>query len=236
MNKIGNLITGYTCNSNCIFCAVKEQKNISDLTTVEVFKNIDLLKQNGAKEICILGGEPAIRPDIFEIISHCKTKKFKDICLFSNGKKLKEKIFVEQLKSVGLTNVFISLYGHNPIIHESCTRVQGSFSETLSGIVNCQRQGLNVTVNNVLTKMNYIYLQDFVSFCRMNHIKNINLSYVLPEGRAKKIYNTLAVKYSELMIQLRKAIKTPLLTISIKGVPDCILKELRILSIDRFRK
>jgi len=77
------------CNLKCRYCDVWKL-NSEELPTDTVLSMVDELKNLGTKFISFTGGEPLLRKDIDEILSHCKTNGLY-ASLNSNGFELKDK-------------------------------------------------------------------------------------------------------------------------------------------------
>ena len=60
------------CNRNCIFCFDENKKYGKDITISNLIKILDKAKSSGISEVCILGGEPTVHPNIVEICKICK--------------------------------------------------------------------------------------------------------------------------------------------------------------------
>lgn len=110
------VLTDY-CNRKCKFCIADllEKKDISD---TEIFKNqIAYAIQNfGVKEVLLVGGEPTLAKNLFDIISYLKTKEeIKKICLTTNGDRLvQDKDFSNKLFSSGITHLNFSYMNLDP--------------------------------------------------------------------------------------------------------------------------
>ena len=66
------------CNLRCIYCYadLHSPKEERDLSTAEIFREIDELYGLGTRWIRLMGGEPLMRDDIGAIIDYIKKKVF----------------------------------------------------------------------------------------------------------------------------------------------------------------
>ena len=99
------------CNARCKFCIAQlvHKKVKSD---IEAFKpKIKYaIEQLGVREVLLLGGEPTINDDIFDIIDYLKTFDIDKVCLTTNGHRLvKDPIYACRLFSSDITHVNLSL-------------------------------------------------------------------------------------------------------------------------------
>ena len=67
------------CNRCCPFCFDENRKFGKDITKENFIKIMDIAKENNIKEVCILGGEPLLHPDIVCICKTCKEYGFKTV-------------------------------------------------------------------------------------------------------------------------------------------------------------
>lgn len=67
------------CNRRCPFCFDENRKFGKDITRENYLKILNKAKENNIKEVCILGGEPLLHPDIVWICKTCKEYGFKTV-------------------------------------------------------------------------------------------------------------------------------------------------------------
>jgi len=92
------------CNIKCRYCFARSNEILIPELNSDEIKRI-LMDYNG-EIVYFSGGEPTIREDLFSYIELAKKKRFKT-GLFTNGKKLFQKKYVEDLKKAGLDFVII---------------------------------------------------------------------------------------------------------------------------------
>jgi len=198
------LLAGFSCNNNCIFCSNVANRDFNS-STEELLKKINKGYKDGFKTLEFIGGEITIRPDFFELISYAKKIGFEDIRLTSNGRLFSYPKFTKKAYQAGLKVVVVSLYGHNKTLHEGVTRTPGSFEQCVRGIKNISKtKGMYLIINTVVSKINYKFLDKISEFIYKLNPKEWHLLELLPDGRAIKNYNALAVSYKELSPHLKK--------------------------------
>jgi sulfatase maturation enzyme AslB (radical SAM superfamily) len=81
----------YKCQSSCSHCSAgrNARKDVPELTTEEAMKLIGDSEKLGVTTIAFTGGEPLLRPDLFDLIAHLDPKKAMPI-MFTNGQFLTE--------------------------------------------------------------------------------------------------------------------------------------------------
>lgn len=67
------------CNRRCPFCFDENRKFGKDITRENFIKIMEKAKENNIREVCILGGEPLLHPDIVWLCKTCKDYGFKTV-------------------------------------------------------------------------------------------------------------------------------------------------------------
>lgn len=179
---------GLECNAKCLFCNVPYESCMRDrISTSQAKKMIlSLFKDNPGVRLDISGGEPTLREDLAELISFASKKGIKDIQLQTNAIELADNDYAKALKESGLQKVFVSLHSCNPAIHDYLLGLKGAFKNCVNGIRNAIENGMEVTLNPVITAKSYKELPLYLGFVKKTfpEIKCISLSVIQPRGRA----------------------------------------------------
>jgi radical SAM protein with 4Fe4S-binding SPASM domain len=137
----------------------------------------------GIPLVVLTGGEPLLRPDLFELVEHCQTIKLKT-GLATNGSLLtKEK--AGQLKDAGLKLFHFSLDGASEDIH-SAYRGKGNFQQVLSGMDTVLSMGASVIVQSILTRANEKDFGNIAGLLFPKKIKAWRIQFSLPCGRGQE--------------------------------------------------
>ena len=171
------------CNLRCIQCfsssgVIKEK----ELTTKDFYKLFDDMHKHGTFYICLGGGEPFTRPDLFDILAYGKKKQLA-ISIVSNGLLLTKEI-LEKLNDLDLDYLWISFEG----LKENHERLRGvgTFDKTLKTLELLKkyykgRTALRMSIN----KYNIDEVEDLVKIGEKYHIDLIRFTPLLEFGRAK---------------------------------------------------
>ena len=108
-NTFSNVVIDLThrCNMECANCYIPN-RNIPDLDKIKLYKFLKKLPNR--TYIRLIGAEPTMREDIFEIISTVKNLGHRP-SLTTNGLKLGQLSYVEKLKESGLRMLLHSMNG-----------------------------------------------------------------------------------------------------------------------------
>lgn len=180
---IWNLIR--RCNLTCKHCyATSADKDFpGELSTEIVYKVMNDLKNFGVPVLILSGGEPLMRPDIFDISHHAKDMGFY-VGLSSNGTLITEDN-IGEIASVGYDYVGISIDGIRET-HDCFRRKQGSFDEALRGIRLCREAGIKVGLRFTLTQDNQQDLPALLKLMDEEGVDKFYLSHLNYAGRGNK--------------------------------------------------
>jgi AdoMet-dependent heme synthase len=141
----------YRCNERCIHCYLDHDDH-GEMTTAEIKDLLDQMADAGVFYLTLSGGEILMRRDFFEIVEHARARTF-CIKLKTNGVLIREKE-AERLRALGVESVQISVYSHRPEVHDAITKMPGSFRQSIEAVRFLRKQGLHVTMANVLMVQN----------------------------------------------------------------------------------
>jgi MoaA/NifB/PqqE/SkfB family radical SAM enzyme len=220
----------YKCNNNCIFCYLgRHDYNDKEKTTEELKKDILESKRRGTKEISFLGGEPTIRPDIFELVSYARLLGFIHVKITTNGRMLSYPDFAEKLVLAGTTKIYFSIHGSNEKIHDVQTQVDGSFSQMMEGIRNVKKYPeIEIGANSTITHSNYNNLPVIAKLLVQLKFSCSEIIFFFPKGNALKYSSEVFLTYTEAKPFMEKALDIGIASdsnIQMRYVPYCILPD-----------
>jgi heme d1 biosynthesis radical SAM protein NirJ len=180
---IWNLIR--RCNLTCKHCySISADKDFAgELSTAEVFRVMDELKAFRVPALILSGGEPLLRPDIFEISARSKQMGF-FTALSSNGT-LIDAPMCERITEIGFDYVGVSLDGLGAT-HDKFRRMKGAFDLSLAGIRLCREAGLKVGVRYTMTQDNFQDLPGLLRLVEEEGIDRFYFSHLNYAGRGNK--------------------------------------------------
>ena len=140
------------CNSNCIHCGSKAGKTRHDeLNTEEALNLVREIRDCGFKGVALMGGEPLIREDWYEIAQEIKKNKL-ELSIVTNGLTLNDNI--QKLKTLKVDCVSLSLDGGSAKIHDYLRGFPGAFEKTINAINRLKKEKLPVSVITAVSKTN----------------------------------------------------------------------------------
>ena len=180
---IWNLIR--RCNLTCRHCySISADTDFPDeLSTREVAAVMDDLKAFGVPVLILSGGEPLLRPDIFEISQRAKDMGFY-VGLSSNGTLITPDM-IGAIAGVGYDYVGISLDGIGAT-HDRFRRKEGAYDASLAGIRLCREAGIKVGIRFTMTKDNAADLPRLLALMDEEDIDKFYLSHLNYAGRGNR--------------------------------------------------
>ncbi len=180
---IWNLIR--RCNLTCKHCySISTDRDFpGELTTDEVFAVMDDLRRFRVPVLILSGGEPLLRPDIFDIARHAKSLGFY-VGLSSNGT-LIDSANIDRIAGCDFDYVGVSLDGIGAT-HDRFRQMNGAFDASLQGIRLCRDLGLKIGVRFTMTQENAHDLPQLLRLVEEEGIDRFYFSHLNYAGRGNK--------------------------------------------------
>ena len=147
------------CNFRCTYCMPEEDlshynflKGKEWLQFEEIVALTKVLVKLGAAKIRLTGGEPLLRPKLFELIAQLAAiSGIEDLALTTNGSLLAQQ--ARELKKAGLHRLTVSLDTLDEKIFQKMSGDRGTAAQVLEGIQEAQRVGFqSIKINTVVKK------------------------------------------------------------------------------------
>jgi len=205
-------VTG-ACNLRCIHChAVSGNADADELTTDEGKKLIDRIASvSEFRTLIYTGGEPLVRPDIFELLEHSRQAGLANI-IATNGTLIDEEMAFK-LKDHGVVCNAISIDAARPSVHDMVRNKPGAFDLALRAMEATKKAGIMLQINTTAMEYNMPHLPELIDFAD-NCGAGIMLMYQLVAvGRGEKIEKATLKKsankhLSELIAEKQRNAKT----------------------------
>jgi radical SAM protein with 4Fe4S-binding SPASM domain len=192
-----DLALTYRCQNNCIHCYAGGPHETPELNTDQWKKVIDKLHSIGIFIFTFTGGEPTLRKDLPELLRYAQ-EKGTVTGLVTNGRRLKDKEYVQKLVDAGLDFVQITIESHDPSIHDFITSVKGSWQETVEGIKNVIPTPIYATTNITLNKHNADEFLKTIEFLHDLGVTVFGCNSLIYSGSAPKIADEFALTIDNL--------------------------------------
>ena len=177
---IWNLIR--RCNLTCKHCYAlsADHDYAGELSTPEVFGVMDDLRTYGVPVLILSGGEPLMRPDIFEIADRARAMGFYT-GLSTNGT-LIDAPMADRITATGFDYVGISLDGLRDT-HDRFRRLEGAFDRSLAAMRLLRERGVKVGMRFTMTSLNAHDLPALLRLMGAEQIDKFYFSHLNYAGR-----------------------------------------------------
>jgi radical SAM protein with 4Fe4S-binding SPASM domain len=140
-----------TCNLSCIHCraASIDKPYPNELTTEECMNLLDEVASFASPIMILTGGEPLLRPDLFEIATY-GTEKGLRMVLATNGLLIDTET-TKKMREASIQRVSISLDGATAESHDKFRQVAGAFAGSLRGIDLLKKASIEFQINTTIT-------------------------------------------------------------------------------------
>ena len=180
---IWNLIR--RCNLTCKHCySISADTDFpNELSTEQVFGVMDDLKRFGVPVLILSGGEPLLRPDIFDIAHRAKDMGFYT-ALSTNGTLIDDSN-IEKIAGVGFDYLGISIDGIRET-HDKFRRKEGAFDASMAALRRCHDLGIKVGLRFTMTQDNAAELPQLLQLMDDEGIDKFYFSHLNYAGRGNK--------------------------------------------------
>lgn len=142
------------CNLRCMHCgssAGKARRN--ELSTKEALKLVKDLADLGTHEVCLMGGEPLIRKDWYEIAK--EVRKFgMNLSIISNAFNIDKETITKFVK-LDPHAISTSLDGAYAETHDKIRGVKGSFDKVMKYLELSRKADLPTSAISTISKLNF---------------------------------------------------------------------------------
>ena len=151
----------YRCNWRCVFCYNPRHFDRAGLSGDEWIAVLDDLRILGTLNITFTGGEPMAHPEIMRILRAARERAFV-VRLFTNATLIDDGA-ADELASLNLLAVEVSIHGATAEVHDRATARAGSFDATFAAIDRLISRGVAVVAKMPLTRLNEHQFDDVIA-------------------------------------------------------------------------
>jgi GTP 3',8-cyclase len=173
------------CNFSCVYChdeglgpvARPRSPHADEMSVQEVERLVRVAREFDIRSVKFTGGEPLVRPDMEEIVSHT-VRHMGDVSLTTNGSMLERR--AEGLRNAGLKRVNVSIDSLDPAAFQAIRH--GALAPVLRGIEQALKVGLTpVKLNMVVFRPTLPHIPEMIRFVSRNSGLRLQLIQFMPE-------------------------------------------------------
>ncbi len=176
-----------SCNLACVHCRASSLCGPyqGELDTTACLRLIDDIASFSKPVIILTGGEPLLRPDVYEIARYGTDKGLRMV-LATNGTLLTD-ASASRMKAAGIQRISISLDGADAKRHDEFRKVPGAFYGALKGIEVLKRVGIEFQINTTITQANLDQVGDILRLAEKLGAVAHHIFLLVPTGRGKEM-------------------------------------------------
>lgn len=161
MANLGYIQVTRLCNQKCRFCSNPERE--ATLTLDEAKALVDDFVARGYDGVILTGGEPTMHPHLGEIIAYAHGRGI-HARLISNGQRLADPAYFQELAAAGMDHVHVSIQSFDPALQAFLTGNEDSLANVLATLDHLGRARINADINTTINHYNAGQLDTLVRF------------------------------------------------------------------------
>lgn len=190
------------CNLRCIHChAAGGRPAPGELSTREAKRFIDdLAEVKPFRMLVYTGGEPLMRADLHELLSHSHRAGFTNV-IATNATLITDQV-ARELRGAGVVGAAVSLDSVRAEIQDRIRNLPGAFEKAMRGIRALRRAGILVQVNVTAMDYNFADLEELIALADEEGAGIMLMYQLIPVGRGSDIREaTLTVNQNERLLK-----------------------------------
>jgi len=174
------------CNLRCLHCYAASDSTRRDieLSTAQAKKLLNDVLEVNAPVVLFSGGEPLLRPDLFELMAEAKRIGLRSV-ISTNGTLINAET-AKKLADANVSYVGISIDGPEEF-HDQFRQTSGCFKATMTGFENCKKADLRMGLRFTISNSNKEQVPAIFDICRDNGIRRVCFYHLIRSGRGKDI-------------------------------------------------
>lgn len=190
------------CNLHCVHCRSSSQLEAAghpDFSLAEAKRVLDEICAYANPVMVLSGGEPLLRPDVFEIAAYGTGLGLR-MCLATNGSLVTEET-CRNIKEAGIKMVSLSLDGSTAQVHDNFRNQPGAFAGVMNAIRLFNDHQIDFLINSSFTKRNKEEAPKIYNLVKSLGATAWYLFMIVPTGRGEEIMAELipAEEYEDIL-------------------------------------
>lgn len=176
-----------SCNLACVHCRASSLCGpyAGELTTAQGKKLLDDIAGFSNPVIILTGGEPLLRPDIYELAAYGDARGLRMV-LATNATLVTEAVAARML-AAGIKRVSVSIDGLDSESHDRFRGVPGAFDGAMAGIEAMKKAGMEFQINTTVTRANLSQIGGILDLALRLGAAAHHLFLLVPTGRGKNL-------------------------------------------------
>lgn len=175
-----------SCALACLHCRAEAQpkRHPAELTTAEARGVIDQLVDLAPPVLVLTGGDPLMRPDLFEIAEYAAARGLA-VSVSPTATALVTKQRLARLRDAGVRMIHVSLDGAEPATHDAFRGFPGTYERTLRTLEMLHNLEMPAQVGTTVTRHNVHELPAMLDVLTRFSVRMWSLFFLVPTGRGR---------------------------------------------------
>jgi AdoMet-dependent heme synthase len=175
-----------SCALACVHCRAMAQpkRHPDELTTAEAHRLIDQLRDLAPPVLVITGGDPMMRPDLFDLVEYAVRRGLR-VAVSPTTTALPTRARLARLQQLGVSMIHLSVDGADAETHDTFRGVPGTFARAIGMLINLRELGMPVQIGTTVTKHNLHQLEAMSAVVTIVGARVWNVFYLVPTGRGR---------------------------------------------------
>lgn len=177
------------CNLDCVHCRSCSDDTwpLLPFSTEWATALLDQVAEFANPVVVLTGGEPLLRPDVFDIAAHGTSLGLR-MCLATNGLLLDD---VAAIKASGIRMVALSLDGSTAAVHDAFRGQPGAFDAVIGAARKLREHGVPFLINSSFTKRNQDEIRRVYRLAKRLGATAWYMFLIVPTGRGEDLLDEL---------------------------------------------
>lgn len=174
------------CNLHCMHCYSDshDREYPDELSTGEGMALLDDLASFGVPAVLFSGGEPLMRPDLFQLVRHARERGLR--CVLSTNGTLVDEDAARKIVAAGFSYAGISFDGIGPV-HDKVRGKAGAYDASLRGLRLLRDLGMRVGLRFTVHRKNVDQLPSVFGLLEEEAIDRCCVYHLAYAGRGERI-------------------------------------------------
>jgi radical SAM protein with 4Fe4S-binding SPASM domain len=199
------------CNLFCAHCYISAAPGASaagELNTAECHQVMaDIASVNPGTFLILTGGEPLLRPDIFELAAAGRDQGF-TVVLGTNGVLLRDRQ-ARLMRQHGVQGASLSLDSTDPERHDRFRHLPGAWRGAVRATEALRGEGLDFSLHMSVTDWNVGEIPAMIDLARELGARVLNFFFLVRTGRGEGLTDITPDQYESILTALARAQGAP---------------------------
>lgn len=174
------------CALACLHCRAEAQprRDPGELTLDEAKCVIDELAELAPPVLVLTGGDPLMRPDLFDIVSYAVARGLR-VAVSPTTTALATRDRMQRLRDLGVEMIHVSLDGASAETHDAVRGFPGTYDRVRQVLADLRKLSMPAQVGTTVTRHNVVELPQLAEQLAELGVRIWSVFFLVPTGRGR---------------------------------------------------